>query len=304
MGEPITGAWARKYQLEVSYVDARRWGTGINPVHAIRGDTSRPQNPRLDEGGLDQTPAHLAYPGDFVESPPDWGYECDDIAGLDVFTSAATEGIPVVNDPDWPNREETDSSRAYIRRETSHPWGMSALAKTLLRSMRAGQHDEDYRVSNEVPTETVSEGWLNKPDAMGIGEIPDDNVLTSDPAQYERQTSMQQRHMTLNNERAVNRGADDERTSIESRIAPMKVKVYSGDERHYDMFPYQMDDMPRPFAYRTAGVGPVRYMQDNAQYVRTPLQRTPPPDPSMGTPDTELSETDQYGYAGEDQGFY
>jgi hypothetical protein len=182
---------------------------------------------------------------------------------------------------------------------------MSGRAKNILRSLRAGPRDNDSEVSNQIPTETVSEGWLNKPaSGMGEGEIPDDMVLTSDPSQYERNTSMQQRHKTMNNDRAVMRGADDSRTPIASRIAPMKLKVYSGQERHYDMFPYQMDDMPRPFWSRTFGTGPQAYMETNEQWLRTALQRTPPADPSQGTPDLELSEEAQYGYAGEDQGYY
>lgn len=331
MGEPVTGAWSRKFQAQVPYVGAMRWGTGINQVHAYRAPTGRPMNSKLDASGIEHIPAHFAASEDFIEYEAPWGYQPEDIAGLDVFAdpNAALNGIQVVNDPDWPewqNSEfqntgganipsaggspapdgfQTGFVRANVRPDTYHPWGIGRMALTLLHSMRAGQHDEDYKVSNEIPTETVNEGWINKAaSGMEEGEIPDDNVMPSSTAQYERNTSMQQRHQMLNNDRAMERGADEPRTSIASRIAPMKLKVYSGEERHYDMFPYQIDDIPRPFTYRTAGTGPAEYLETNEQWLRTPLQRTPPPDPSMGIPDTELSDISQYGYSGEDTGYY
>lgn len=327
MGEPISGAWARSRQQATGYVGARRWGTGINRVHYYRGDPGRARNLNLvanDMGG-DATMAHLGI-DDIIN--PGWGYTLEDIAGLDVFTSTAVTGIEYTQDghPDWqpdtftsaggynnppaggapaPDGFSTGKTRGSVPGYAYHPWGMSGRAKNMLRSMRAGPRDKDSEVSNQTPTESVNEGWLNKPaSGMGEGEIPDDNVMPSAVAQYERNTSMQQRHKTMNNERAILRGADEARTDIPSRIAPMKLKVYSGEERHYDMFPYQMDDMPRPFWVRTAGTGPQSYLATNEQWLRTSLQRTPPPDPGQGVPDLELSEDAQYGYAGEDQGYY
>jgi hypothetical protein len=82
----------------------------------------------------------------------------------------------------------------------------------------------------------------------------------------------------------------------------MKTKVYSGDQRHYDMFPFQIDDIPRPFRYRTFGTGPQTYLETNEQFQRMALQRTPPPDAGMGTPDLELSSA--YDYESEDMGYY
>ena len=334
MGQPVTGAWARKYQGAVPYVGAAKWGTGINQVHYHRGDTGRPYNAKLDHGGMDNIPAHLADTQDFIEYGAPWGYNPEDLAGLDVFAdpNEALNGVGIFDDhahPNWeqynndmdgtygdpptggapgPVNPQTPITRADIPSFASRPWGMPQRVYEALRSIRAGQGDGDTPgprgTSSEIPTETVNQGWLNKPaSGMEEGYIPDDNVLTSDPAQYERQTSMQQRHQTLNNERAMQRGADDPRTSIPSRIAPMKLKVYSGEERHYDMFPYQMDDIPRPFSYRTAGTGPQEYMVSNEQRQRNAMQRTPPPDASMGTPDTELSG-DEYGYVNEDMGYY
>lgn len=345
MGQSLTGAWASKYQLYLPYVDARKWGTGINPVHSQYGGPGRPLNPKLDVNQLDgRTPVTFATPQEFIQDN-DWGYQHEDIAGLDVFANPneAVYGVGKSNDemwPEWSGRDadymgtigdpptggapgpvgpQTGKNRAFIPRWASRPWGSSPDQKNALRSIRAGQTETDTPgprgISSEIPTETVNEGWINKGSSGGIdpGEVPDDNVMPSSVAQYERNTSMQQRKLKLNNDRALARGADEPRTSIESRLVGMKLKQYSGQEpfepgvdgtfRAYDMFPYQQDDMPRAFSYRTAGTGPQRYLETNEQWNRTPLQRQPPPDPSMGVPETQLSDA-EYGYSTEDQGYY
>lgn len=327
MGEPVTGAWARKYQAQVPYVDARRWGTGINPVHAYRGYTGRPQNSKLNANEMGVPDGvHPASIGDtqpgFVEYGAPWGYSPEDIAGADVYSSAAIYGIPTVDDgsyPEWEGGVQTGQStpvnRATVKRAQYHPWGISQRARTALHSLRAGAYDDDRWVSNQIPTETVNEGWINKAaSGMDEGTYPDDYTQPPDDSQLWVQTSEVQRTKEMVNTRAIQRDTDDARTPIASRLAPMKLKVYSGQEpfvpnqsdtyRAYDMFPYQMDDVPRPFYYRTAGTGPQDYLTSNDQFNRQGLQRTPPPDPSMGTPDTQLSDNSEYGYSQEDTGYY
>jgi hypothetical protein len=315
MGLPISGAWSRKYQRQVPYADARVWGTGINPVHALRGDPGRPYHANLDANDMGfRTKAEFVTSPDFIQTRAPWGYDPDDIAGLDVFADpeAAVVGIPFDQDgwPSWDggiqDGQSTPVNRASIATWEQRPLGASGRFRNFIRGIRGGAHDNDRWVSNQVPTETVSEGWINKAaSGMDMGEVPDDNVLPPSEAQLYRGTSMQQRYLQLNNDRSLERGTDQPRTSIPSRLAPMKLKVYSGEERHYDMFPYQGDVIPRPFYYRTAGTGPEEYLRSNDQYPRTALQRTPPPDPSMGTPDTELSANDPaYGYSEEDIGYY
>ena len=347
MGEPISGAWARKFQLQVPYVDARKWGTGINPVHSQYGGPGRPSNPKLDANQLDQgrTPTNFAVSQDFVEYGPYYGYHPEDVAGLDVFNQPEWQGeygSGLVNTEAHPNYQSPDApshgpitmggqsgapgpvnpavevNRAFIPAWTSRPWQF--VNKARLHSIRAGETEADTGiaqrgVSSVIPMETVNEGWVNKGSSGDIapGEVPDDNITISSTNQYERNTSMQQRHKTLNNERAMERGTDEARTDVASRIVAMKVKYFSGQEpfvpgqpdtyRAYDMFPYQIDDIPRPFTYRTAGTGPQGYLTVNEQFMRTPLQRQPPPDPSMGVPETDLAETG-YGYSTEDQGYY
>jgi hypothetical protein len=327
MGQPVTGAWANKYQAQVPYVDARRWGTGVNPVHAYRGYTGRPQNSKLNANEMGVPDGvHPASIGDtepgFVEYGAPWGYSHEDIAGLDVFAddNAAVNGLPFEKDgwPSWTgdgqNGQSTPVNRASIGPQQARPWGAPQRVYERLRSMRAGAYDTDRWVSNQIPTETVNEGWVNKAaSGMDEGTYPDDFTQPPDDSQLWVQTSEVQRTKTMVNTRAVMRGTDETRTPIASRLAPMKLKVYSGQEpfvpnepdtyRAYDMFPYQIDDIPRPFYYRTAGTGPQEYMGTNDQRNRQGLQRTPPPDPSMGIPDTQLSD-DEYGYSSEDTGYF
>jgi hypothetical protein len=304
MGEPITGAWLRNNQI--AYADATKWGTGVNPIHQFYG------GPALRTYGRNNQPPDITPPSEapagFVETGPPWGYDPSDLAGLDVFASdyQAVNGVYYDNDdrPYW--GQSITETRATIPADSARPWGSSGGFKNILRSVITGPGNVNmlgHGFSYNIPTETVSEGWLNKPSTgkLVAGELPD--AETSDPSQYEMQTSMTQRYKTQNNERAVTRGTDDDREPIDSRVAPMKLKVYSGEQRHIDMFPYQIDQIPRPFHYRTAGTGRSAEMAPNEMFVITTLQRTPPPDPSMGPEDTSLTEADG-GYTAEDQGWY
>jgi hypothetical protein len=113
---------------------------------------------------------------------------------------------------------------------------------------------------------------------------------------------MVQRYRDRNNDHAVSRGTDHPRFAISSRVTGQKLKFFSGEERHYDMFPFQQEEIHRPFWYRTAGTGWPWQMRANELDQRVPIQRTPPSDPALGAQETSLATTD-YGYTGED-GFY
>jgi len=304
MGESVTGLWLRNNQ--VPYATAAKWGTGINPVHQFYG------NPALRTYGRNANApdVHPPYdaPADFIEPHAPWGYDPADIAGLDVYASdyQAVNGIAFNQDdyPDW--GETTPQTRAVIHPDSARPWGSSGGYNNILRSViTAGPWQANNLgpgISYEIPTETVSEGWLNKPaSGMHMGTLAD--AQTSDTSQYEIQTSMTQRYKTQNNDRAVARNTDDAREPISSRTAPMKIKAYSGEQRHYDMFPRQIEQKPRPFWYRNAGTGRITEMAPNEMFVITTVQRTPPPDPSMGVTDSALSENNG-GYTAEDQGWY
>jgi hypothetical protein len=209
----------------------------------------------------------------------------------------ATRGIPFDQD-DWPDWEETTSqTRRNVPPESSRPWQSPPGVITRLRSRLGGARNQNYKQSSQIPTETVSEGWLNK----ATGNLADSEP--SDDSQIFIQTSRIQRYETRNNTHAVMRGTDDERSTIPSRVAGQKLKYFSGQERHYDMFPFQQDEIIRPFWYRHAATGPQEWMDPNEMYVSTAIQRTPPPDVGSGTPDIDLT-LGTYGYTNEDSGWY
>ena len=289
---PVAGQWRRLNRI--SYTGAAKWGTGIDPIHAEYGSDPLRIHGRYGDHP-EVTPPFAASP-DFVQLGEPWGYNPEDIAGTDVY-AIPSETIPFKRD-DWPRLgDSVEQVRAKVNPDQYHPWNINGYFKNLLRGRRGGALDGDFRISNQIPIETVSEGWVNKPKDGAVADSE-----PSDPSQYEMQTSMRQRYETRVNAAAVTRATDDPRSSIGSRVTGQKVKHYSGQERHYDMFPYQQDQLTRPFYYRTAGTGPAYYLEPNAMYVSEPMQRTPPADPSLGPQEIALSGTD-YGYTTED-GFY
>jgi hypothetical protein len=298
MGKPVTGAWMERTGMAVPYAGAAKWGTGINPVHQYYGGGS-PRQPKP----TDITPPSESTEG-YIESQAPWGYSTDDFAGIDAVANLdeAIHGVPFVQD-DYPSWDETTPDiRAEVPVNSSAPWNASTRFKNILRSVLAGPGNRGMIAGNatwQTPTETVSEGWINKPaSGMHEGDIP-----ASEPADNSQvfiQTSQVQRNKQLSNQRAVMRVTDAERTPIGSRVAPMKLKVYSQGERLYDMYPYEANVIPRPFYFHRAATGRVDEMEPNEMYVTSPLQRTVPADPSMG--DEDLGVPD--GYTEEDIGYY
>jgi hypothetical protein len=331
MARAYRGPYARPSSVLAPYETATVWGTGIDPIHSYYGEGpplrvigragaigSSPvgggqQDPRMRDY---QPPADSQSP-----NPPEeltWGYPVE--YGPDSFGMGADSPIsygdtaPAVvqfldDRPAW----DTPVQSQKLRRDASTmtPWNKTGEK---LRSMREGSHrfrvnprapqvgqGDGYQPisaepSNSNPTETVSEGWINK----GTSFVPDANP--SADSQYVIQTSMVQRYRSRDNQRAQARATDDPRSTIDSRVMAMVEKVYSTGERLYDMFPYQIDQIERPFRYRTAGVGPAEWMVANEYSAITPVQRTPPADPAMGVP--EVSEPNDYGYSSEDVMYY
>jgi len=301
MGESLKGLWARQHAQPLES-GAAKWGTGIDPIHAFYGGPPVRVEGRLGEGSSPDVHPPAYASSQFVETKAPWGYEPDDLAGLDVYAdpNTAIHGLPFYQDG-WPDLGVgITTTRRDIPRYASHPWGAPQRVFEMIRAIRAGARNPDSKVSKVIPTETVGEGWRNKVHGTVADAVP------SDPSQYEMQTSMQQRYRTRNNQAAVTRGTDDPRTDIRSRATGQKVKVYSGGERHYDMAPFQQDQINRPFWYRQAATGPQTpdYLDVNQMFVATPLQRTPPADPYIGPEDDMIPDTtNAYGYTNEDQ-FY
>lgn len=268
----IRGAWARTAM--VTYSGERVWGTGVHPIHGVYGAG----DPRWEirEKDLEHTPPHNAQ----VDPTRDrelWGYTSED---------RPFAGIEYDARPPW----DATTTQFRDRNAVMHPaWNTPQSVNEDFREYRGGAQRVNENQVDSVPSETVTEGWRNKVAGNVVAE-----PKPSDPSQYERQTAMQQRFQTRTNHNAVTRGTDAEREPIKSRVVPQKIKLWSGGERHYDMFPKQQDEIIRPFWYRTAGTGDPEMMTSNQQHPRMPIQRTPSPDPALGPTEEQIGG--QYGY--------
>jgi hypothetical protein len=279
MARPTKGLWASQQRVPpVSGI----WGTGINDIHQYYGSPpARMQelHPRLGEF----TPPYEAIP-EHVYAPSMWGYEQSPIGQSQLVPDDRPDWT--VDPEDNPNRRSTGGQP---------PLNAPGAAKTIFRAIKGGAYNLlQYKPTVQaLPSETVSEGWENKPHGSPADAKP------SDPSQYIIQTSMVQRYRTRNSEHAVARGADEPRAGIESRVVGQHTPVYSTGERSYDMFPFQQDQINRLFWYRTAGTGDPTDMAANEAWETEAIERTPPPDPYIGTPDSVAD----YGFTSEDQ-FY
>jgi hypothetical protein len=330
MARAYRGPYARPSSALVPYATAAVWGTGIDAIHSYYGEGPPLRTlGRVGSSGAspvsnqDSRQRQYQAPTDSAGmDPPEeltWGYPVD--YGPDSFGSGADApisvhdvGPAVIQYMDGRPAWNTPAQEDRLRRDASTmtPWNKSGV---IMRGIREGSHrfrlnprgkqvtgqGDAYQPisaepSNSNPTETVSEGWLNKVTSSVAYAEP------SDVSQYEVQTSMRQRFGTRDNKRALLRGTDDERAKIPSRVMAMVEKVYSTGERSYDMFPFQGDQIQRPFRNRTAGVGPAEWMLANEYGAITPVQRTPPADPSMGV--TEVASAADYGFTGEDTMYY
>jgi hypothetical protein len=285
MALPTKGAWSRTYGVNDYTGTALVWGTGVNNIHYYYGspaDRLTQINPR--EG--DHTPPYASVPEQIV-APELWGYQPED----SFYT-----GVNYDARPPWDTPPEDEAVRAQTP-PGFPPMNAGPQYKNQWRGKRQGAFRWHMLNFLNRPSETVTEGWRNKPK----GEPAD--ARTSDPKQYETQTSMQQRYRTRNNMHAQMRGTDAARSNIQSRVIGQKKKIYSTGERSYDMLPREQDaERARPFWYRTAGTGPEEMLGPNEQMQRLPVDRTPPPDPYIGVQDTDQSEL-LFGYTPEDR-FY
>jgi hypothetical protein len=287
MAPPIKGAYTGG--AFVPSVGAGVWGTGINDVHRYYGSPpARLAEVNTREGDI--TPPWEGVPGELIANDKGWGYSEDEIAneGQQYFVRDDRPGWDVET-PENPSRYSTDGQP---------PLNATGAAKTRFRATMNGAFSKFRgklpRASYQIPSETVSEGWVNKPQGRPA------NAVVSDPSQYIMQTSMTQRYRARNNDLAVLRSTDEARSHINSRVTGQRLKVYSQGDRDYDMFPYQQDaEIERPFYYRTAGTGIQDQMEPNAMWSISAVERTPPPDPYIGTQDTAI----EYGYTPEDN-FY
>lgn len=288
MAAPMKGIWAARFGQP--YSGATVWGTGINDVHSFYGSPPARDAPIRPLNDMPQELHDVTPPHEGTSSSTSSDYS---------FSYTGEGSIRTTLHPDErvPWDVETPDSPARFSSQGQPPYNASGAAKSRFRDTMGGAftfwRGKLPRANYAVPTETVSEGWKNKPKGSPADAKP------SDPAQYEIQTSMVQRYRTRNNAHAVGRGADEPRAGIMSRVIGQRVKVYSGGERHYDMYPKQQTpDTERVFYYRTAGTGMPGWMETNEQWDMQAIERTAPPDPYIGTPDT--SDQLVFGYTPED----
>jgi len=237
------------------------------------------------------TSPHEAVPQRSAEA---WGYTQDDIP----YYLTPTAGFYYDDRPPWdvptpsnPSRFKTvDGLPPY-----DAPQKYSEAFRARLDGARRLFRGKAMFATYAEPTETVSEGWLNKINAGPIAR-----AKPSSPEQYERQTSMQQRFAVRTNDAGVMRSTVDPTHPIKSRVQPQRSPVYSGEERHWDMYPKQQTaDRERPFYYRTAGTGNQDWLEANETWDQEPLEREVPANPYIGAPEGQ----EQYGYTSEDN-FY
>lgn len=287
MAPPITGSFAAQYT--VPYVGAKTWGTGYNPVHLYYGSPPDRQGEISPREG-DYTPPWAGVPENVIATGRGWGYSEDEIAneGQLYFVRDDRPGWDVET-PQNPSRYSTDGQPPY-----NAPGSVKELFRATMNGAFSKFRGKLPRATYQIPTETVSEGWVNKPQGRPA------NAVVSDPSQYEMQTSMTQRYRARNNNLAVLRSTDFARSHINSRVTGQKLKVYSQGDRDYDMFPVQQTpEIERAFYYRTAGTGIQDQMTANEMYEINAIERTPPPDPYIGQADV----SQEYGYTPEDN-FY
>jgi hypothetical protein len=280
----IAGSWAAGAVTPSEYVGALRWGTGINPIHAIPDSGSRETGVKenllplgADDGSGGAVPEELL-------GPEAWGYASDDMsswAGAEAYDYVAA---------DHPGLGETTAGRpdrAAVH-EGWPSWGPHGghdhdfplpgwPGGDELRAQSHGSAVENARAI-AVPTPGWRGGWLNK--AHGAVE----RAETSDPSQYEVATSLVQLDKTRVNDAAVARGTDDPRAPIPTRLTGQKEKHYAkswrmgGGPGTPDMG-QQGQNLPyRPWFFRSAGLPPPPDTFYGTMSGFDPIQRTLPAD--------------------------
>ena len=311
----ISGGW-RAANAVLPYDSATQWGTGINPVHAIPAGIPR-GGPKLPLGSTG--PGDM--PPEILLGPAAWGYQAEDA------TFYAGEDYRYLADdhPNWgenatgrPDRDgQIMAEGAYPQPEGWPAWGPynvdGASDDFPLTGPPGGAAVRSYSDQLEVerghaiavPTPGYTGGWLSKAHGPVI------EARTSDPAQYEVATSLVQLHRDLDNTRAAARGTDEPRAPISTRLTGVKVRLWpkslgmGGGPGTPDMFPQQMDTIPkRPFFWRAGAMPPAEAHSRNTISYFDPLLRTVPDDAGAGvtTAAGGGQAAPDYGYTPEDSG--
>lgn len=313
-----SGAWRAANVTPLDYAGAAKWGTGVNPIHAVpegipRGDIKLP---------LGQTGTGGAAP-EVVLGPIEWGYQAED---AQFYTG---EDYRYLRE-DHPNLGDNTGARpdrdgqimevgAYPQPEGWPSWGPANLDGTSddfpLTGPPAGAGVRSYSDQLEiergrliaVPTPGYTGGWQSKLH----GNV--NEARTSDPSQYEIATGLRQTVSQLDNNRAVTRATDAPRSPMHNRLTGVKVKSYAkslgmgGGPGTPDMYPQQQDGVPkRPFFYRTGATPPAEPHTWNEITYFDPVMRVVPDDPGalVTTQSNAGSGGPDYGYTSEEGSWY
>jgi hypothetical protein len=299
----IAGSWLAGTVTPSEYVGALRWGTGINPIHAIPDSGSRETGIKENLLPLGADDGSGAIVPEELLGPEAWGYASDDMsswAGAEAYEYVAADH------PGWGEPTEGRPDR-----ESIHPgwpsWGPHGAhdqefplagypGGDELRAQSHGSAVENARAI-AVPTRGWRGGWLNK--AHGAVE----RAETSDPSQYEVATSLVQLDKTRVNDAAAARGTDDPRAPIGTRLTGQKEKHYAksfrmgGGPGTPDMG-QQGQNLPfRPWFYRSAGLPPPPNTFYGTMSGNEPIERTLPADAGESVILQEAPADDgTYGY--------
>jgi hypothetical protein len=320
----IAGTWKAGAVTPSEYTGAARWGTGINPIHAVRDGTGRPTATK--EPLIAGDPQTDMVPEDII-GPSLWGYSAEDAA----YYAGEDYRYLLEDHPNWGDNETGRADRdgdimtegLYPQPEGFPAWGPYNDDNPMdgfpisgppggagIRSYSDGAAVE-FNHSIAVPTPGWRGGWRNK----AHGQVQE--AEGSAPSQYEITTSMTQLHQTRVNTAATVRGTDDPRAPIESRLTGQKIKDYAkssgmgGGPGTPDMKPVTQALPYRPWFFRTAGLPPPPDTTYGTMTGFEPIERTVPVDAgeyvvtqeaapaAAGEPDPDFgysSEDTSYGY--------
>lgn len=268
----ISGTWKQTRRVQAG---ANIWGTGWDPIHAIRSGEGR--NVAPDPSDVLVSPELTQQ----YESAPDGGFTAEDYVLVDMYgygTETGTADRPSLGQPD--SRAETDNFPDWTDNG---------------ESIRSINHGADIATATKLePAEDAAQGWLNK--AHGDAG----NADPSDPSQYEIATSMTQRYQTREGSQAQYGRESQFLAPIASRVVGQKLRNWISDAspRHAEMQRASQEVSVRGFWNRGAGTGPPEWMQANEFQQVEPLQRTPPADPFQG------QEVGLQQYSMQDEGWY
>lgn len=291
----LTGLWAQRAASD--YTGATKWGTGVNPIHAI---------PDMGRGrviGTRQNPYPLGepsgeVPSEFVDRDVDWlpdDYAVTAIPG-EVFRYQGehpdwgevtpqfrddTNGVVMGEQPSWGVYHDDNPVDGFPL-----PGPTGGMARWL--DVSHGENVERQHAI-AVPAGAVTGGWLGK--VRGEPSAPESQEVGQEGFQWTLNNASRQGpgKQSLVNDRAVARGTDGPRSPILSRVAGATQKMYArsfemgGGSGTPSMTPYQhTPGLRRPWFTRTAATPPDELHSMNTMEGRSPMVRTVPADPYQG----------------------